>query len=190
MAISELTRIDRAFSVRQPWAFAIAAGFKTTENRGVWCNYRGPVALHSSLQRADYVGWPQREAAVAYQSVGAGANLWQAQCPPLPSAFSAPQDPRLALGGLIAVGEIVGCHHADGPCCPQWGQQEYRSRLGAEPKRAVHIELADFRPLPRAIHVRGRLGVPWRLPEEAVVAVSAALAEMATRPQVTGADHA
>lgn len=186
MPISELTRVDRAISVRQPWAFAIAAGFKTTENRGTWCNYRGPVALHSSLQRADYVGWPQREAAVAYQNVGAGANLWQAERPPLPSVFSAPPDPRLALGGVVAVGEIVGCHHAEGACCPQWGQQEYRSRPDAEPKRAVHIELAHFRPLPRAIHVRGRLGVPWRLTEEATAAVAAALAEMTTRPYAGG----
>lgn len=181
--------IDHAITVRQPWAFAIAAGLKPIENRGAWCNYRGPVAIHAALQRADYLGWPTLEAAIAYQAAGANNNLWQAQCPPFPSKFSDPPDPRLALGGIIAVAEITGCHYARGPgdippvdnstsCCPDWGQWWHRG-IGpkAKKKHAVHIELANVRPLHRAIHVRGQLRVPWQLDEQAQAALAEVLAE-------------
>lgn len=184
-------RIDRAISVRQPWAFAIAAGLKTTENRGVWCNYRGSVAIHASLQRANSYFWPDRTAADAYQAVGANSNLWEAQYPHLPSAFSAPQDPRLALGGVIAVVEIVGCHYATDEipipgtrlrataCCPVWGQRWHHGKTG--PKPAVHIELANARPFARAVPMRGRLGVPWRMNEDQAAAVEAQLREVDAR---------
>ena len=39
----------RALTIRQPWAWAIAAGFKKVENRGWLPSYRGLVAIHSGL---------------------------------------------------------------------------------------------------------------------------------------------
>lgn len=38
----------RALSIRQPWAWAIAAGHKSIENRTWTTSYRGPLAVHAS----------------------------------------------------------------------------------------------------------------------------------------------
>lgn len=38
----------RALSIRQPWAWAIAAGHKRVENRSWRVSYRGPLAIHAA----------------------------------------------------------------------------------------------------------------------------------------------
>lgn len=38
----------KAISIRQPWAWLIAAGFKDVENRPWKRNYRGPILIHAS----------------------------------------------------------------------------------------------------------------------------------------------
>ena len=38
----------RALSIRQPWAWAIAAGHKRVENRSWSTSYRGKLAIHAS----------------------------------------------------------------------------------------------------------------------------------------------
>ena len=40
----------RVLSIRQPWAWAIAAGHKKVENRSWTTGYRGPVYIHASLR--------------------------------------------------------------------------------------------------------------------------------------------
>ena len=37
----------KALTICQPWAWAIAAGIKTIENRGRRTNYRGPLLIHA-----------------------------------------------------------------------------------------------------------------------------------------------
>jgi hypothetical protein len=37
----------RALSIRQPWAWAVAAGLKRVENRSGRVSYRGPLAIHA-----------------------------------------------------------------------------------------------------------------------------------------------
>lgn len=37
----------KVLSVKQPWAWAIIAGFKTCENRTWGTNYRGPLLIHA-----------------------------------------------------------------------------------------------------------------------------------------------
>ncbi|HHY88739.1 MAG TPA: ASCH domain-containing protein, partial [Chloroflexi bacterium] len=37
----------KALSVRQPWAWLIAQGYKTVENRTWATNYRGPLLIHA-----------------------------------------------------------------------------------------------------------------------------------------------
>ncbi len=43
-----LEGITHGISVRQPWAWLIAAGWKDIENRSQCFKYRGPVAIHAS----------------------------------------------------------------------------------------------------------------------------------------------
>jgi len=38
----------RALSIRQPWAWAVAAGFKSIENRTWQTSFRGSIAIHAS----------------------------------------------------------------------------------------------------------------------------------------------
>jgi ASCH domain len=38
----------RALSIRQPWAWAVAAGHKSIENRTWTTSYRGPFAIHAA----------------------------------------------------------------------------------------------------------------------------------------------
>lgn len=42
------TDVMVAISIRQPWAWLIAHGFKTIENRQRYCSYRGLFAIHAS----------------------------------------------------------------------------------------------------------------------------------------------
>jgi len=54
--------VDRAISVRQPWAWLIVAGVKDIENRTWRTNCRGPVAIHASktankLDLQDFEDW-------------------------------------------------------------------------------------------------------------------------------------
>ena len=39
----------KIITIRQPWAYALAFGWKDVENRSWRTNYRGPVALHAGL---------------------------------------------------------------------------------------------------------------------------------------------
>lgn len=41
--------MERAISIRQPWAWAIAAGLKDVENRSWRTSYRGPLLIHAGL---------------------------------------------------------------------------------------------------------------------------------------------
>lgn len=40
-------------TVRQPWAWLIAEGYKDFENRGVWSAFSGEILIHAGLQPAD-----------------------------------------------------------------------------------------------------------------------------------------
>jgi len=46
--MNKTQKIENAFSVRQPWGWAITCGFKAIENRSRNCKFRGRVAVHSS----------------------------------------------------------------------------------------------------------------------------------------------
>jgi hypothetical protein len=160
--------VDMAMTVRQAWGFAIAAGFKPVENRGAMCNYLGTVALHTSRTLsgtlAGFGRLPTQEATDALQAAGAMSGTWD---PAEPGDAAAGRDPRLALGALIAVVDIVGCHRVtvtDGvACCYPWGEKTHRGPSG-KIRTAVHIELANPRVLETPIPERGQPLQLWRLP--------------------------
>ena len=82
-----------ALSIRQPWAHALAMGWKNVENRD-WrkpnpgLNFRGPVAIHASsgMTQDEYWG-----AASAFRRCG----------------FTIPPAQTLVRGAIIGVAEIV-----------------------------------------------------------------------------------
>lgn len=149
----------RGLSVRYPWSFCIAKGFKPVENRskrfppalvGV------PVALQSSL-KADAVPWlPTREASRALAL--------------------AEGDPALSLGAVIAVvrfsashpwpGGKTGCGDVSWPACTVW------SEIGD----GVHHWPAEvIAALTDPVPCKGALGL-WRLPDDVEKLVRAQLA--------------
>lgn len=46
--MSDYSNVTHAITILDPWAYLIAAGFKTVENRKWSSTFRGPVAIHTS----------------------------------------------------------------------------------------------------------------------------------------------
>jgi hypothetical protein len=166
----------RALSVRQPWAWAIAYGGKRVENRPQKRNYRGVIAIHSGIELDEPGFFPRGDAghaaAVEFQAIGGRSNLWDARM----LWIGGTRHPGLALGAVIAVAEIAGCHF----CAECRSAGTFNDALTlCSPWAAEgrwHITLANVRPLAEAVPCRGKLGL-WRLPEDT---------ERAVREQVNG----
>lgn len=80
--------IDRALSIRQPWAWAIINAGKDIENRTWATNYRGPVFIHASRKL---------DADAAYYT----DPRFKLKGCPYPHLFS--------TGGIIGIVDIVDC---------------------------------------------------------------------------------
>lgn len=140
----------RFLTVRQPLANLIANGAKTIENRSRKTAYRGPVAIHAgkTLAIAEWE-WARKQF---------GPNL-------------VPHRDALALGAVIAVADLVGCHAAGWPsecntaACKSWGE------MGGD---TWHWVLADSRPLIEPVPARGQLGL-WIADDFLTAAIEAAL---------------
>lgn len=142
----------RGISVRQPWAWAIARGWKPVENRtrafpskliGV------PIALHASLT-------PEPEAFPP--DSGARAALAAAEA----------EDPLLALGAVIAVVTFSGSHVTcrsglGGPVCTSWSETA-----------RDHWVVDSAQPLAEPVPCRGMQGF-WPVPDSVAEAVAAQL---------------
>ncbi|MGJ5898579.1 ASCH domain-containing protein [Streptomyces niveiscabiei] len=157
----------RGLTIQQPWAFAIAEGFKTVENRTRRTNYRGPLLVHAGLKlnRTIPVVRYSRDAAIRLDELGGSGNFYDARGR-VPSVLSQPHA-TLALGAVIATATLAGCHEAADGCCAPWGFPD-----------VWHWELADVQPLRRAVPRNGALGL-WK-PDaalcDAVAAESSAIA--------------
>lgn len=81
-------------SIRQPYAWAIAHGYKEEEYRTWSTTYRGPLLIHASLTKTQ----TEKD---AYRDL-------QRQAPEIP-----PFD-ELERGGVVGVCEIVGCAGREG----------------------------------------------------------------------------
>lgn len=158
-----LTAVDRAITVRQPYAQCIAIGRKTVENRGQGTGYRGPLAIH------------------------AGSQIYRDgdRDPRVTALFGTDPSIGMPLGAVIAVANLVDCHPAayggapGRTCCEPWGAAVYVTRAGATP--AFHLVLADTVMLPEPAPARGSLWFPWLMPADVTARVRAQLAEAVTR---------
>src|SRR5258708_35090327 len=122
----------RALTIRPPWAWAIAVAGKDVENRTWQTSHRGLLAIHAGKGEDDPYGMPDDT-----------RRLYHQQAARLPAA---------ALGAVVAVVDVTGCHLSWGGCgCSQW----------AVPGQ-YHWQLANVRPLARPVPARGVLN-RWRL---------------------------
>lgn len=81
----------RCLSVRQPWAWLIAEGYKDIENRSWPTRYRGLVAIHA--------------ARLVHEDYATGGRFPVA----LPPSVRVPPPDAIARGGIVAVAELVDC---------------------------------------------------------------------------------
>lgn len=159
----------RALTVQQPYAWAIAYGGKTVENRTRPLAYRGPLAIHAGLGMHGGhfpVQTPEgRAAAEALDALGGRACCWEARYArqPLPKGMF---PPGLALGAVIALAEVTGCHWWE-DC---WHPETEKLCSPWAMFGQYHITLAGPRPLTQPVPCRGMLGL-WRLPEDVEKAV-------------------
>jgi hypothetical protein len=162
----------RMLTVQQPYAFAIAEGFKAVEVRTrpvrTW---RGPLLIHAarSADRNAALVRYSRDAASRLDELGGRCNFWDAhtRCP---SRVARAPHPTLALGAVVAVARLADCHPADG-CCGPWG---------AYPG-GWHWTLTAVQPLSVPVACRGGLGL--RRPMADVLdAVLRQIAEVASCP--------
>jgi len=135
---------SHAITIRQPWAWAIAEGLKSIENR-VWrTRFRGPIYIHAAgggLRAGDTDGFlPKLVAAeqLRYGEVRGGVI----------------DVDKLVHGALIAVGYLTHC-------------SSDRAALTEEDQiwaveNCWHFHLRSVRKLQRPIPCRGALGI-WRV---------------------------
>lgn len=144
----------RAISVRQPWAWAIARGYKPVLNQATGTGHRGPLAVYASFR----IDLGSAENHVVRRAVSTG---WD------------PADPVTAIGGIVAVVSLAGvCAPAASPgrCgCGEW----------ASPG-AYHWQLADPRPLRCLVLALGQPGL-WELAPEVADGVRRLLADEPVR---------
>jgi hypothetical protein len=163
----------RALTVQQPFAWAIAYGGKNVENRIRQMHYRGPLAIHAGLGMHEGhlpAQTPEgHAAAVALDAIGGRGNCWNPRHR-IPSALSPPPHPGLALGAVIALAEVTGCHWwedcwrpGSGRLCSSWAMFDQ-----------YHIEISNVRVLPEPVPAKGMLGL-WKVPEDTERAVRAQL---------------
>ncbi|EGZ6857670.1 ASCH domain-containing protein [Cronobacter sakazakii] len=84
----------KALSIRQPWAWLIANGYKDIENRSWRTNYRGPVLIHASAAMPTWSDWV------------AALEIHQKFSPP-DSPY--PDRERFNRGGIVGVATITDC---------------------------------------------------------------------------------
>jgi hypothetical protein len=86
----------KALSVHQPWAWLIAQGYKTIENRSWLTSYRGPILIHAGLKRADHA---DVEAVLSRLDWFSRRKIMRE----MPAVDSLP------TGGIIGVIDLVAC---------------------------------------------------------------------------------
>lgn len=145
----------KAITIRQPWARAIASGFKDIENRGRPTSHRGLVAIHAGKTIARAADHDPRITAMYGRDASIG----------------------VPLGAVIAVADLVDCHPAayggahGRTCCEPWGEPLHNGGP------CFHLTLASVRRLATPVPVRGSLALPFTLPDDVATAVAAQLTE-------------
>lgn len=161
----QTTAVDtiRGLTIKQPWAFAIAEGFKTVENRSRRTNYRGQLLIHAgqNLDKSVPIVRYSRDAAIRLDELGGSCNFWDARTY-IPSRIIKAPPTSMALSSVIAIARVVGCHEAADGCCAPWGFPGY-----------WRWELANIRALERAVPKAGALGL-WKPDPDLLADVEAA----------------
>lgn len=140
----------KAITVRQPWAWAIARGWKPIENRSWTTTYRGPLAIHAG-QLWDGEGLTALRL-IVHTLRGLGESVPKRLADDMPWS---------GTGCVLAVGRLAGV------CAATVDGHEHRSHQVCECgpwaiAGQYHWQLTDVRPLAEPLPATGRLGL-WPL---------------------------
>jgi hypothetical protein len=94
-----------ALSVCQPWAWAIAQGHKSVENRTWATRYRGPIAIHASSSKRHLS--TENECFL----IDAGDHIYREMDDPRYT----PGNPLFYFSAIVGVAEVVGCVEVPNP---------------------------------------------------------------------------
>lgn len=174
----------KALTIQQPYAWAVAHGHKTTENRtGPAWKYRGPVAIHAGARLSKrgmtdplvvaamvrHYAWPEPDWApragftvdtvlgwADREHLGADSTLTVGErCPSVPAM------------AVIGIAQLADAHPARPGCCDDpWALAEYGGK-----QVSTHYVLRGAFPLAAPVPVPGRLGL-WELPRDIALAVA------------------
>lgn len=151
--MNKLEGITHGISIRQPWAWLIAAGWKDIENRSQHFKYRGAVAIHASKTRAPlderYIALDLLLREITARSNAADFEEWE----PVSKQFHSAVWDQEQAGAIIGVATIIGCVHEDDLTLPRAS----RWYFGPHGLLMSNPELFD-EPIPW----RGALGI-WKL---------------------------
>lgn len=115
----------KALSIRQPWAWLIANGYKDIENRSWQTKFRGPVLIHASSKR------PTLAEVKAARSILEQTHGWEL-------AQTMPTAEQFQVGGFVGVVTITGtCESSPSP----W----FFGPVGYQLKDAMQLKFRPFR---------------------------------------------
>lgn len=138
--------IERALSIRQPWAWAILNAGKDVENRTWGLSWRGEFYIHAAKTcgKKEFV-----DAALSMANLGLLPNHW-------------PGRDALEFGGIVGVARLIDCrlNRADEPKSP-W-----------EVPGSFSFVLADVRPV-AFVPCVGAQGF-WRVPADVLAKIAVA----------------
>lgn len=175
----------KALTVRQPWAGCIAHLDKRVENRarrlpGKYVD--ATVAIHSAAEvdKTEVLSIPAGTKFPSLFANNAEWDAWRFWHLGRKPRDTANWPPKLALGAVVAVARLAGCHHWDWDnlCGPECRDSSPSTPGLCSPWVHLgvpwHWQLADVRPLPEPVPCKGMLGL-WRLPEDVERAVTGQL---------------
>lgn len=153
----------KALTLTQPWATLVAIGAKKIETRSWSTEYRGPLAIHAAKK------FPRSAKDLCFEQLFSktllGAKL------PWGRIFTLPD---LPLGAVIATCELIGVDQF-GPWINErnpmlWGKGKYTYELTEQERAFGDFSfgrygwfLANVKPLPEPIYVKGALGLwEWK----------------------------
>ena len=166
----------RGMTIHNPWAWAIAYGYKPIENRGTNVNYRGPVAIHAGQRWSDRGGDDPR----IRQAAQTARDRGEVRAVLDITRGYADTYGVIVYGAIIAVAQLVNVHPANG-CCPPWGDHTYTRGTGVVVP-CHHLVLKDVRRLREPVPCRGQQIPLWQVPDD-VQAQLEAVSPNPTAPQ-------
>jgi len=93
---------EKCLSINEPWAYLIAAGWKTVENRTWHTNYRGRILIHASSAKRHMTA--ESEEFICAAHPGIEKSLMRDNRLPRDSEFA-----TFNFGYAIGTAELVGC---------------------------------------------------------------------------------